>query len=121
MFLLLAFTGFDRDHLEATVTKQEGFGLFEVQSQKLWGDANGQMEMSSTAVEDIYEIRPCKDREGFDLVSDCLRRGPIWYAGPDAVRNAIAYARYRSHSRSRRAIIRVLDEQGIVIEIHKTK
>jgi hypothetical protein len=67
---------------------------------------------------DVYEIRPRKDGDGFDLVSDRFRRGPIWYAGPDAVRNAVAYAKYRSHSRSRRAIIRVLDHSGAVIETH---
>ena len=67
---------------------------------------------------DVYEIRPRKDGNGFDLVSDRFRRGPIWYAGPDAVRNAVAYAKYRSHSRSRRAIIRVFDHSGAVIETH---
>ena len=68
---------------------------------------------------DVYEIRPRKDGDGFDLISDRLRRGPIWYAGPDAVRNAVAYAKYRSHSRSHRAIIRVFDEFGTAIETHE--
>ena len=66
-----------------------------------------------------YEIRPRKDRDGFDLISDRLRRGPIWYAGPDAVRCAIAYAQYRSCSRSHRAIIRVFNEGGNVTETHE--
>jgi hypothetical protein len=74
---------------------------------RLLGDANSRMEMSSTPAQDVYEIRPRKDRDGFDLISDRLRRGPIWYAGPDAVRYAVAYAKYRSLSRSHRAIIRV--------------
>jgi hypothetical protein len=68
---------------------------------------------------DLYEVRPRRDREGFDLVSDLFRYGPIWYAGPDAVRNAIAYAKYRSHSRSQRAIIRVLDDSGAVVQMHE--
>jgi hypothetical protein len=68
---------------------------------------------------DVYEVRPRKDREGFDLVSDLFRYGPIWYAGPDAIRNAVAYAKYRSHSRSNRAIIRVLDDSGAVIRMHE--
>jgi hypothetical protein len=68
---------------------------------------------------DVYEVRPRKDREGFDLVSDLFRYGPIWYRGPDAVRNAIAYAKYRSHSRSQRAIIRVLDDSGAVVQMHE--
>jgi hypothetical protein len=74
--------------------------------------------MVDTRALDVYEIRPRKDGDGFDLVSDRFRRGPIWYAGPDAVRNAFAYAKYRSHSRSRRAIIRVLDHSGAVIKTH---
>ena len=67
---------------------------------------------------DHYEVRPRKDRDGFDLISKLFRYGPIWYAGPDAVRNAIAYAKYRSHSRSQRAIIRVLDDSGDVVQMH---
>ena len=68
---------------------------------------------------DVYEIRPRKDREGVDLISHLFRYGPIWYAGPDAVRYAIAYAKYRSHSRSQRAIIRVLDDSGAVVQMHE--
>lgn len=71
-----------------------------------------------SADHDHYEVRPRKDREGFDLISKLFRYGPIWYAGPDAVRKAIAYAKYRSHSRSQRAIIRVLDDSGAVVQMH---
>jgi hypothetical protein len=84
-------------------------------STYLWGDANSRMEMSATPAQDVYEIRPRKDRDGFDLISDRLRYGPIWYAG---VRRAVAYATYRSCSRSRRAIIRVFNEDGNVTETH---
>jgi len=70
------------------------------------------------AERDHYEVRPRKDRDGFDLISKLFRYGPIWYAGPDAIRNAIAYAKYRSHSRSQRAIIRVLDDSGDVVQMH---
>jgi hypothetical protein len=82
-------------------------------------DANSRMEMSSTPAQDVYEIRPRNDRDGFDLISDRLRRGPIWYAGPDAVRNAVSFAKYTSRSRSRWAIIRVFDEAGNVTEAHE--
>ena len=68
---------------------------------------------------DVYEVRPRKDREGFDLISERFRYGPIWYAGPDAIRNAVAYAKYRSQSRSQRAIIRVLDDSGAVVQMHE--
>jgi len=70
---------------------------------------------------DVYEVRPREDRDGFNLISDRFRYGPIWYAGPDAVRNAIAYAKYRSRSRSNRAIIRVLDDSGSVIQMHQSR
>jgi hypothetical protein len=76
--------------------------------------------MCSTTAHDVYEVRPRKDGDGFDLISDRLRYGPIWYAGPDAVRNALAYANYRSRSCSHRAIIRVLDHSGVVIEMHES-
>jgi hypothetical protein len=38
----------------------------------------------------------------------------LWYGEPDAVTNAIRYAKFRS--RSHRAVIRVYDESGSVIE-----
>ena len=66
---------------------------------------------------DHYEVRPRKDREGFDLISKLFRYGPIWYAGPDAVRNAIAYAKFSS--RSHDTVIRVYDVAGNVIETHE--
>jgi len=78
-----------------------------------------QSNLGLTASHDLYEVRPRQDREGMDLISELFRYGPIWYAGPDAVRNAIAYAKYRSHSRSQRAIIRVLDDSGAVVQMHE--
>ena len=47
--------------------------------------------MSATPAQDVYEIRPREERDGFDLIGDRLQDGPIWYAGPDAVRRAVAY------------------------------
>jgi hypothetical protein len=100
-------------------TEQNSVGLLKAVSDKLFGDTNSRMKMSATPAQDVYEIRPRKDRDGFDLISDRLRYGPIWYAGPDAVRYAVAYAMYRSLSRSHRAIIRVFNEAGSVAEIHE--
>ena len=79
---------------------------------------NGQNSLLGTTGCDVYEVRPRKSRDGVDLISDRFRYGPIWYAGPDAVRNAVAYAKYRSISRSHRAKIRVLDDFGAVIQTH---
>lgn len=104
-------------HMEAMRAERDSLRLGEARSDKLLREVNSRMAMSSTPAQDVYEIRPRKDRNGFDLISDRLRRGPIWYAGPDAIRNAVAYAKYRS--RSRWAIIRVFDEAGKVTETHE--
>jgi hypothetical protein len=97
-------------------TKPNLPGLIWVVSRKLRRGGNGRIPDAPTA--DLYEIRPRKDRDGVDLVSDLLRHGPIWYAGPDAVRSAVAYAKFRSLSRKRQAIIRVLDQSGTLITTH---
>jgi hypothetical protein len=105
--------------MKAMRTEQNRVGLVEAPLDELLVDANSRMEMSSTPAQDVYEIRPRKERDGFDLISDRLRRGPVWYSGPDAVRNAVAFAKYRSRSRSRWAIIRVFNEAGNVTETHE--
>jgi hypothetical protein len=87
-------------------------------ANKLWGDANGRE--TSTSPQDVYEVCPRKNQDGFDLISDRLPYGPIWYAGPDAIRYAAAYAKYHSWSQSRRAIIRVLDELDATVCIAKS-
>jgi hypothetical protein len=40
--------------------------------------------------------------------------GRLWYGAPDAISNAIGYAKF--YSRSHNAVIRVYDEAGTVIE-----
>ena len=102
-------------------SEEKGHGVLEALTDKLWGNANSRMEMSATPAQDVYEIRPREERDGFDLIGDRLQDGPIWYAGPDAVRRAVAYAKYRSCSRSHRAIIRVFYEAGNVLETHEHK
>jgi hypothetical protein len=62
----------------------------------------------------IYKVRPRKDHRGVDLVSDALPFGRLWYGEPNAVGNAIGYAKFRS--RSHDAVIRVYDSAGNVIE-----
>ena len=102
-------------------SEEKSRGVLEALTDKLWGNANSRMEMSATPAQDVYEIRPREERDGFDLIGDRLQDGPIWYAGPDAVRRAVAYAKYRSCSRSHRAIIRVFYEAGNVLETHEHK
>ena len=62
----------------------------------------------------VYEVRPRGDKRGFDLISDALPFGRLWYATPD---NAIGYAMHST--RSHDAVIRVYDAAGNVIETHE--
>jgi hypothetical protein len=41
---------------------------------------------------------PRKDHRGVDLISDQLPFGRLWYYGPNAVSNAIGYAKHFSRS-----------------------
>ena len=67
----------------------------------------------------IYEIRPRVDGSGCNLISDVLRFGRLWFAGPNAIANAIKFAKF--YSRSHDAVIRVYDAAGNVIETHEHK
>jgi len=60
----------------------------------------------------IYEVRPRKDHRGVNLISGALR-----YGEPNAISNAIDYAKF--YSRSQDAVIRVYDETRTVIETHE--
>jgi len=64
----------------------------------------------------VYEVRPRNDHRGVDLISDALPFGWLWYGGPDAVGNAVDYAKFRSPSDD--AMVRVYDSAGNVIETH---
>jgi hypothetical protein len=50
---------------------------------------------------------PRGDKRGVDLMSDALPFGRLWYDGPNAISNAIDYA--KSYSRSHDAVIRVYE------------
>ena len=65
----------------------------------------------------VYEVRARRDKRGFDLISDALPFGRLWYGESNAISNAIGYAMHRS--RSHRAVIRVYDAAGNVIETHE--
>jgi len=77
------------------------------------------MIFTMEAVKHAYEVRPRKDKRGVDLISDGLRFGRLWYGEPNAISNAIGYAKFRS--RSLHAMIRVYDAIGNVIETHEHK
>jgi hypothetical protein len=63
----------------------------------------------------VYEIRPRKDKRGFDLI--CPTRCHLAGSGTSKFRNAIGYAEFRS--RSCNVVIRVYDDAGNVIETHE--
>jgi hypothetical protein len=54
---------------------------------------------------------------GVDPNSDPRPFGRLWYGEPNAISNAIGYAKFRS--RSHGAVIRVYDQAGNVIEAHE--
>jgi hypothetical protein len=64
----------------------------------------------------ICALTRCSDGRGVDLISDALPFGRLWYAEANAISSAIGYAKHRS--RSHRAVIRVYDEAGNVIQTH---
>ena len=55
----------------------------------------------------VYEVRPRKDHRGVNQISDALPFGHLWYGEPNAVTNAIDYAKFRS--RAHDAVIRAYD------------
>jgi hypothetical protein len=65
----------------------------------------------------VYEVSPCKDHRGFDLISDALPFGRLCYGEPNAISNAIGYAKF--FSRSHDAVTSVFGEAGNVIETHE--
>jgi len=60
--------------------------------------ANDAGMMSSTISAHGYEVRPRRDHRGVDLISDVLPFGRLWYGEPNAVSNAIGYAKFFSRS-----------------------
>jgi hypothetical protein len=65
----------------------------------------------------LDEVRPCTNKRGVNLISDALPFGRLWYAEPNAISNAIGYAKF--YSRSHDAVIRVYDAAVNVIETHE--
>jgi hypothetical protein len=59
----------------------------------------------------VYEIRPRADRRGFNLISEALPFGRLWYNDAEA---AISYAAF--FSRSKDIEIRVFNDSGTLIE-----
>ena len=47
-----------------------------------------------TSSKHVYELRPRKDKRGVDLIFDVLPFGRLWYGEPNAISNAIGYAKF---------------------------
>ena len=60
----------------------------------------------------VYKVRPRRDKRGVNLISDALPFGCLWRGEPDAISDAIGYAKFRS--RLHDAAIRVYDAAGNV-------
>jgi hypothetical protein len=74
-------------------------------------------ELRTLQLMQAYQVRRPSDKRGVDLISDALPFGRLWYGEPDAISNAIGYAKF--YSRSHDAVIRVYDAAGNVIETHE--
>ena len=85
--------------------------------QQRW--AKSDRDKHPTTSTHVYEIRPRADKRGVDLISDAIPYSPLWYRGPNAIRDAIDHTKLRS--RSRDVVIRVYDAKGNVIETHEHK
>ena len=66
-----------------------------------------------TSLQAVYEIRPRKDWHGFTLVGNRVPLGELRFEGPDAIVDAVNYAKFCA--RSHLAIIRVFDESRAVV------
>jgi hypothetical protein len=84
-------------------------------AQQRW--AKPDRDKHSTTSTHVYEIRPRADKHGVDLISDALPYSPLWYRGPNALRDAIDYAKFYSHLHD--VVIRVYNETGNVVERHE--
>ena len=79
---------------------------------------NSSRSAATTSSEHVYEIRLRENRRGFELIGDRLPLGLLWFEGPDALVDAVIYAKFYSSSHS--ATIRVFDEGGAVIGTHQS-
>jgi hypothetical protein len=77
-------------------------------------DANGLKHGKVMQPAHVYQVRPRKDHRGVDLISDALPFGRLCYGEPNAISNALGYAKF--YSRSHHAVIRVCAHAGNVIE-----
>ena len=64
----------------------------------------------------VYAVRPHPDSRRFDLISEVLPFGRLWYSKAS---DAIGYGRF--YSRSHSVLVQVFDRSGAVIETHESE
>jgi hypothetical protein len=64
------------------------------------------MNIAMTSSQHLYEVRPRKNKRGFDLISDALPFGRLWYDKPD---NAIGHAMHSSRSHDAETHLKMRD------------
>ena len=110
---LPARAGFDRSFIKPRLADVEQIRIGGAKSEASHcGNTSSQM-----TIVHVYEVQPRSDKCGVDLISDALPFGRLWYGTPNAVSNAVGYAKF--FSRSHDAEIRVFDKAGNVIETHE--
>jgi hypothetical protein len=64
---------------------------------------------------DEYKVRPRKTRDGWNLESERLSHGSLWYEDPDA---AVSFALW--HSRTKGCRVEIFNEREALIEVKET-
>jgi hypothetical protein len=82
----------------ADAYRKDGKGFTVIADHKLTAflltsDAVNRWPLAMTSSQHAYEVRPRKDKRGFDLISDALPFGRLWYT---EIPHAVGYAKFRS-------------------------
>jgi hypothetical protein len=72
-------------------------------------------QLSAAPSSVFMKSAPRADKRGFDLISEALPFGRLWYCKPD---EAIGYAKF--YSRSHTVVVRVFNESGALIATHES-
>ena len=72
------------------------FAIIVLVTEGLTRRCSEALAVAMTSSQHVYELRPRKDRRVVHLISDALPFSRLWYAEPNAISNAIEYAKFRS-------------------------
>ncbi len=77
-------------------------------------NASSPHEKEQASSLNVYEVRPAKNSDGFELISDSISTGRLRFSKQHV---AVGYATL--HTGSHASIIRVYDEAGALIATHE--